>query len=163
MCILDRLNIVITGGEKERGRNATRYGMIGGHVGRSFSPSLKPHRLLCCRESSVCQTLENVTAKALTKPNISLNPIIIPGYNMYLSRSCLICTKGILQIPTISLLLTADRSVWLANNLDQVAGVFSRKGLWKKTCMTPLLYCYKKRCVLDCAVWNIICVVTQLI
>lgn len=36
-------------------------------------------------ETLRCQPLENVTKKALTKPNISLNPIIIPGYIMYLS------------------------------------------------------------------------------
>lgn len=77
------------------------------------SPSLSP--LLptptsplgyCVVLSLLCQTLENVTMKALTKPNISLNPIIIPGYIRYLSRGSQMGAEGIpldSDIPTISL------------------------------------------------------------
>lgn len=49
----------------------------------------------CSPTGPLRQTLHTVTMEALTKPNISLNPIIIPGLGMYLGPSCLIATETI--------------------------------------------------------------------
>lgn len=70
--------------------HADRVGAIKGVV-----PPLKQTRGYCSLGGPLCQTLSAVTMEVLTKPNISLNPIIIPGYIMYLGPSCLIATERI--------------------------------------------------------------------
>ena len=56
-----------------------------------LTPTLYPQQAqgYCAIGAPLFQPLKTVTMKALTKPNISLNPIIIPGYIMYLGPSCL--------------------------------------------------------------------------